>query len=190
MFTLRRKAVQSADRLGAVATRSTRRYASGKTGDEVHHFAGTSKEHGHQHAGPAEESLGTQFYFVLALVPASIALYAASTPSADGTQPAFSRLIESYSAYKKEWAEKAAQTNTLHTQMAEQAAFDRNLFQSTPGSPHYELKFPEIFNTGSPYNGVAGHRARNMDEVVAHYHKLNADAEIKKLKALEQERSS
>lgn len=57
MFALRRKAVKSADRIGAFAGRSTRRYAT-KNGDEVHHFAGTSTEHGHHHAGPKDESLG------------------------------------------------------------------------------------------------------------------------------------
>jgi hypothetical protein len=61
MFALRRKAVQTAERLPAATTRATRQYSTaqhGKTGDEVHHFAGSSTEHGHQHAGPANESLG------------------------------------------------------------------------------------------------------------------------------------
>lgn len=42
-----------------------------------------------------------------------------------------------------------------------------------------------IFNTGSPYNVSAGQGPRNMESVVAHYEKLNADAEEKKVKALE-----
>lgn len=41
-----------------------------------------------------------------------------------------------------------------------------------------------IFNTGSPYNVVAGHRSRNMDELVAHYEKKNTENEERKLKAL------
>jgi hypothetical protein len=45
-----------------------------------------------------------------------------------------------------------------------------------------------IFNTGSPYNVSAGQGARDMDAVVAHYEKLNADAEEKKLKALEEKK--
>jgi hypothetical protein len=59
MLAIRQKAFQSAGRLGAA--RVTCRYASGhhgKEGDEVHHFAGSSKEHGEHHAGPAEESFG------------------------------------------------------------------------------------------------------------------------------------
>jgi hypothetical protein len=87
----------------------------------------------------------------------------------------------------------------LHIAMVEQAAFDRNLFQSTPGSKHVELRFPEydgpitrcaqtnkrrIFNTGSPWNVVAGQGPRNMDQLVAHYDKLNADEEARKAEAL------
>lgn len=41
-----------------------------------------------------------------------------------------------------------------------------------------------IFNTGSPFNVVAGQGPRNMDQLVAHYDKLNADEEVKKVAAL------
>lgn len=61
MNALRQRAVQSAGRVGA---RRTARYSTaqhGKTGDEVHHFAGSSTEHGHHHAGPKDESLGVCF---------------------------------------------------------------------------------------------------------------------------------
>lgn len=90
--------------------------------------------------------------------------------------------------------------------MIEQAAFDRNLFQSDKGSAHVNLRFPEfvlpsvvckddsltrsrIFNTGSPYNVSAGQGPRNMDAVVAHYEKQNAEAEEKKIKALEERKN-
>ncbi len=41
-----------------------------------------------------------------------------------------------------------------------------------------------IFNSGSPYNVSAGQGPRNMDQLVAHYEKKNADAEEQKIKAL------
>ncbi len=41
-----------------------------------------------------------------------------------------------------------------------------------------------IFNTGSPYNVSAGQGGANLEKLVAHYEKLNADAEEIKLKAL------
>jgi hypothetical protein len=46
-----------------------------------------------------------------------------------------------------------------------------------------------IFNSGSPYNVSAGQGPRNMDVVVAHYEKLNADAEEKKANALADKKS-
>ncbi|KAH8751776.1 NADH-ubiquinone oxidoreductase 17.8 kDa subunit [Hyaloscypha finlandica] len=187
MFALRRKAVESAGRLPAAACRGTSRYSTaqhGKTGDKVHHFAGESTEHGHHTAGPKAESLGTAFYVVLAAVPLSIGVYAVSRTGADGKMTGLSKVIDSYSHYKEKWAAR----NNLHVAMVEQAAFDRNLFQSTPGSKHVELKFPEIFNTGSPFNVVAGQGARNMDQLVAHYDKLNADEEAKKAAALSREK--
>lgn len=61
MLSLRRKAVQSAERLPTAVRAGRARYSTaqhGKAGDEVHHFAGSSTEHGHHHAGPQEESLG------------------------------------------------------------------------------------------------------------------------------------
>lgn len=132
---------------------------------------------------------------MLAALPISLGVYAVSRTGADGKMTGFSKVIDSYSYYKQKWASR----NTLHTAMIEQAAFDRNLFQSTKGSAHIDLKFPEyvvpatglvfsnncrIFNTGSPFNVVAGQGPRNMDQLVAHYDKLNADEEAKKVAAL------
>jgi hypothetical protein len=41
-----------------------------------------------------------------------------------------------------------------------------------------------VFNTGSPYNVSAGQGGINLEKVVAHYHKINSDAEEKKAAAL------
>jgi hypothetical protein len=41
-----------------------------------------------------------------------------------------------------------------------------------------------IFNTGSPFNAVAGQGPRNTDELVAHYEKANAEVAEKRAKAL------
>jgi hypothetical protein len=61
MFTVRRKAVQSAGRLPAAARQGISRYSTeqhGKTGHDAHHSAGSSTGHDHHHAAPVEESLG------------------------------------------------------------------------------------------------------------------------------------
>jgi hypothetical protein len=68
MFALRRKAVQTAGRLPAATSTVSRLYSTGqhgKTGDEVHHFAGSSQEHGEHHAGPENESLGVSGQTIL-----------------------------------------------------------------------------------------------------------------------------
>lgn len=39
-----------------------------------------------------------------------------------------------------------------------------------------------IFNTGSPYNVVAGHGARNMDKVVEHYKQKYAEEDARRTK--------
>jgi hypothetical protein len=41
-----------------------------------------------------------------------------------------------------------------------------------------------IFNTGSPFNVVAGQGSRNINQLVAHYEKLNANEEEKKAQSL------
>jgi hypothetical protein len=80
-----------------------------------------------------------QLYVVLAAVPFSIAVYTAAQKSSDGKVPGLSTLIDKYSNCKEKWTAR----NALHTAMIEQAAFDRNLYQSSPGTKHVDLKFPE-----------------------------------------------
>ncbi|KAI9819572.1 MAG: hypothetical protein M1827_007022 [Pycnora praestabilis] len=130
---------------------------------------------------PQNESLGKGFYITLSLLPLSFAIYkfsrSADGSSADAAQPLFTRVINSYSGYKDKWAAR----NTLHTDMIEQAAFDRNLFQNSRGSGTVDLRFPEIFNTGCPYNVPAGHGGANLDRLIAHYEKKNAEAEEAKI---------
>lgn len=41
-----------------------------------------------------------------------------------------------------------------------------------------------VFNVGSPYNNIAGHRARTLEEVVAVYEKQRADEQERTLKVM------
>ncbi|KAL9119149.1 MAG: hypothetical protein Q9187_004298 [Circinaria calcarea] len=134
------------------------------------------------HPEPVNESLGRGFYITLAAIPLSFAFYkfSRSTEATTGDSALFTRLIRKYTSYKLTWTER----NTLHTDMIEQAAHDRNLFQSSPGSKMIDLKFPEIFNTGSPYNVQAGQSA-NLDALIAHYEKQNAERQAQQMKKLE-----
>ncbi|KAH8820333.1 NADH-ubiquinone oxidoreductase 17.8 kDa subunit [Xylogone sp. PMI_703] len=172
MLAARRKTVQSADKAAAAITRkclTPKRFASSAHGHESHH-----------HSGPKDESLGTTFWFAIGLIPATVVVYTASRPSKDGSQPALSRFIDGYSSWKDQWTSR----NTLHTNMIEQAAHDRILINSSPGSPTVNLKFPEVFNTGSPHNVVAGQGPRSMDSLIAHYRKRNAEEDERTLKTL------
>ncbi|MCJ1246149.1 hypothetical protein MMC30_003354 [Trapelia coarctata] len=134
--------------------------------------------HSSHHPEPVNESFGRGFYITLAFLPLSFALYKFSRSTNDSKEPAaqplFTRMLQSYSEYKGRWTER----NTLHTRMVEQAANDRNLFQSTPGTRMIDLKFPEVFNSGSPYNVQAGQTA-NLDALFAHYEKKNREDEEK-----------
>ena len=80
------------------------------------------------------------FWVTLAAVPVAFALYKVSLSSEDPAhQPWLTRVINSYDNWQKQYEER----NTLHTKMVEQAAFDRNLFQSAQGSRMIDLRFPE-----------------------------------------------
>ncbi|KZF23798.1 hypothetical protein L228DRAFT_246645 [Xylona heveae TC161] len=175
-----RLAAQSSRRLPC---QLQQRYASSAS-----HGHGEHGEHGHGHPAPVNEPLGKSFYFTIAAVPLSYLLYVLSRGAQeDGktgqqTKPLFTRVIDSYSDYKERWVTR----NTLHTNMMEQAAFDRNLFQSAPKSKAVDLRFPEVFNTGSPYNVPAGNGGGNIDELIAHYEKKNYEDNERKLRALQE----
>lgn len=51
------------------------------------------------------------------------------------------------------------------------------------------LIWDRIFNTGSPWNVSAGQGPRSMEVLVAHYEKLNADEEERKVEALAAKKS-
>ena len=59
--------------------------------------------------------------------------------SSDNETPFLTRLIERWSDMGQQWTDR----NALHTRMIEQAAHDRNLFQSARPSPTVDLRFPE-----------------------------------------------
>ncbi|OBT71860.1 hypothetical protein VF21_09081 [Pseudogymnoascus sp. 05NY08] len=167
MFVLRRQAVQSAR--GIRTARSTAQFSSSTSR--------TAHEAGHGHAAPKDEPLGLSVYMTLAAIPAVYIVYSLAQPSADGKKPALERLINSYSHLQDTFAAR----NKLHTAAIEQAAFDRNLFQSDRKTEHVNLRFPETFNTGSPHNVIAGQGPRDIEKLVAHYEQLNNAAEEKKV---------
>lgn len=83
--------------------------------------------------------MGGGFWIAISVIPLSYSVYALSRPTADGEARQFTKLIDSFTTKREEWERR----NTLHTAMIEQAAFDRNLFQSDAGSQQIPMKFPE-----------------------------------------------
>ncbi|KAH8885130.1 hypothetical protein GQ53DRAFT_369406 [Thozetella sp. PMI_491] len=106
-------------------------------------------------------------------------VYSISQPSADGEAKGFTRLLTRWGDNNAEWE----RINSLHTAAIEQAAHDKHLLYYTQGVRHVDLKYPEVFQTGSPINVPAGHYA-NLDKVVAHYQQLHLAEEEQKAKKL------
>ncbi|KAL8397646.1 hypothetical protein RB594_004382 [Gaeumannomyces avenae] len=165
MLSLRRGGASLARQSRALSLRQSRSYASGG--------------HGHGHSHQVEESMGMAFYATFGAVPVSAALYYACQPGADGQPSSLTQAIDRLSDFRNDWETR----NNWHTQAIEQAAHDKNLFYNVQRNTHVELKFPEIFQTGSPYNVPAGHYG-NMDKVVAHYKQQHLEEEERKAKKL------
>ncbi|KAL8943539.1 MAG: hypothetical protein Q9216_000997 [Gyalolechia sp. 2 TL-2023] len=150
------------------------------TADTGHHASAGKHEPTHHgdHPEPANESLGRGFYLVIAALPLSFAVYQFSRSSdvsgAESSRPWLTRMLQRYDQWSNNWAAR----NALHTKAVEQAAHDRNLFHNSQPSPLVDLRFPEIFNTGSPRNIPAGHGA-DLSELIAHYHRKNAEQDAK-----------
>ncbi|TLD22765.1 hypothetical protein PspLS_07673 [Pyricularia sp. CBS 133598] len=149
----------------ALRARQTRSYAS----DHTHH------------TGPAsvEEGMGTFFYVLFGAVPVSTGLYYATRPGPNGEPSTITTAIDRWSDLQNTWEER----NSRHTDLIEQAAHDKNLFYNTERNTHVELKYPEVFQQGSPYSVPAGHYV-NLDKVVDHYRQKHVNEEEAKASKL------
>ncbi|KAK4507224.1 hypothetical protein PRZ48_000959 [Zasmidium cellare] len=160
------------------------RKAASEVDDEDDDESPTKKAKG-EVKNEAEESEGDQysgFYIAIAAIPASFALYKFSRQGTD-EQPYFTRLIrDTYNGYKDKWTER----NASHTRAMEQAAADRVIFlnESNNTLRRVDIRFPEAFNTGSPFNVPAGHGSANLDHLIAKYEKEAYEENERKLKQL------
>ncbi|KAJ9130245.1 hypothetical protein NKR23_g12284 [Pleurostoma richardsiae] len=173
MLALRQRAACIARNSRPASLRS-RRYASG------------SHSHGeHSHHTPAvEEPLGAAFYVALAAIPTSIFVYSISRPAKDGELTSFTKFFNSFESLSKTWEER----NIVRTAIFEQAAHDKHLLYNAGRNKHVELTYPEVFQTGSPYNVPAGHYI-NLEKVVDHYRQQHLDEETRKSQALTERRT-
>ncbi|KAF2465032.1 uncharacterized protein BDR25DRAFT_306888 [Lindgomyces ingoldianus] len=167
MQSLRRTAVSTARKSRINLTRQPRRYAH----DEHTHAAG--------HA-PVNESFGWGFWGTVALVPTLGALYQVSRPDPDSdSPPLLTRMIAEYHSHQEEWAAK----NDLHVRLLEQAGSDRVLFANSKPQEFIDLRSPDVFNVGSPYNVPAGSQA-NISHAIEKYRKDAFEDNERKLQAL------
>ncbi|KAF2874892.1 hypothetical protein BDV95DRAFT_626492 [Massariosphaeria phaeospora] len=165
MQAFRRTALSAARQGRTPLTRQSRRYAH--------------DEHAHGHSsGPVNESMGSGFWITLGVFPTGYALYWLSRQDPDSPS-IITRIIDRYT----EEQEKLIYRNDVHVKMIEQAGQDRVLFNNTKPDGHFEMRFPEMMNVGSPYNVVAGQQV-NMDKVIAKFKKEAYEDNERKLEAL------
>ncbi|KAI0203740.1 hypothetical protein F4808DRAFT_415608 [Astrocystis sublimbata] len=165
MQAFRTRAAGVARRARATAPRTSRSYAS--------------ESHGHHHEAPqVSEGLGTAFYVFASALPLSVVGYQISRPGADGEPSSISQWLQQFDYFKDNETR-----NSIRTELFEQAAHDKHLLLNAGKSTHVELKMPELFNSGSPWNVPAGHSA-NLDHITEHYRKQAAVEEERKAKKL------
>ncbi|KAK5062478.1 hypothetical protein LTR84_004550 [Exophiala bonariae] len=157
--------------------RQTRRYDS-------HHAP-----HGHEEAhhgesafhvahGPANESFGRGFYISLASIPLFAAIYVVATNPNDNF---VYRLVKRYEIGQ----EVEERKNLIHQRLMEQAAADRQLFASTPrDSSSPPIRYPEVFNHGSPWNVAAGQGGADLNALTKFYHEKAQAQEEERLSRL------
>lgn len=79
-------------------------------------------------------------YVALGTIGLSMAGYSVSRPGKDGEPSSMSKWIDSYRVNSQQsWEER----NTMRTNIKEQAAADKHLFQTVQKSKAFELRMPE-----------------------------------------------
>ncbi|KAK5117653.1 hypothetical protein LTR62_005076 [Meristemomyces frigidus] len=178
MQPLQRTALRNAPRLRPQIQKQPRRFAGDSQGAKPENL----KPEGGMNQHPTTESFGPTFYIALASLPLSVALYQ-FTRQGTNEQPWATRyIIDKYAEYKETFQRR----NDFHTQAVEQAASDRLIFlnESQQGPRVVDLRFPEAFNIGSPWNVPAGQGGANIEHVIAKYRQEAYEENEKKLQQI------
>lgn len=136
---------------------------------------GSSHGHDHHHDHGVEEKLGFAFYVTVGTVAGSIFVYSISRTGKNGEESSIHKYLNKLADYKDDWETR----NHLVTAAMEQAAHDKHLLFNAPRTRTIELKYPEVFQHGSPFNVPAGHHV-NIDKVIAHYQQKHLKEEERK----------
>ncbi|KAM3531138.1 hypothetical protein NHJ13051_000817 [Beauveria bassiana] len=132
----------------------------------------------HKPAAPVNESFGKGSIAAVGTFFAAVAVF--SMKPAEGEQSVVSSMINKYRSRAEDWAE----INALHTKAAEQAGYDRNLFENASNKHRYvNVSYPEAFQSHAPRNIQAGQLV-SLDHVVEHYKNEHLKDEERKAKKL------
>ncbi|ORY65928.1 uncharacterized protein BCR38DRAFT_317382, partial [Pseudomassariella vexata] len=171
--------MQALRQRAACAARRVRPTTSVKNPRTVRTYVSESHDHHHHEAPKVEEKLGTAFYVFAGAVPAAILGYSISRPGANGEPSSLANFMRGFDYFAEDEAR-----NTIRTQMLEQAAHDKHLFNyAGQNSAYIDLKTPELIGQGSPWAVPAGH-VPNLDHVTEHYRKQFHAEEERKMKKL------
>ncbi|TKA82747.1 hypothetical protein B0A55_01113 [Friedmanniomyces simplex] len=181
MQPLQRTALRSARRLRPqISQKQPRRFET--QGAEPSSF---KAEGGHANY-PKNESFGSGFYITLAAIPLSFALYKFTRQDTTEQPWATRYIVDTYNQYAEQWARR----NDTHTHAIEQAASDKLLFlnEVRNGPKLVDVRFPEQFNAGSPWNVPAGQGSANLDHVIAKFEKENFAENERKMRQLREDK--
>ncbi|KAH8737391.1 hypothetical protein BGZ61DRAFT_525531 [Ilyonectria robusta] len=134
----------------------------------------------HKPAAPVNESFGTGSIITVSVFLSGVGLL--QFVPKEGEKSAILSLIDKYTSRAQDWEE----INTLHTKAAQQASFDRNLFENGSNKHRYvDVAYPEAIQSHAPRNIQAGH-LNNMDWAVEHFRQQHLKDEERKAIALAQ----
>ncbi|PNP42565.1 hypothetical protein TGAM01_v203787 [Trichoderma gamsii] len=158
MFAARQRAVCAARQL----QRTCRTYAS-----EAHGHG-----HGHHSSAPVSESFGKGSVITLGAFLGTILVFQFRPQESE----TWNGVLAKYRSKAEDWEA----INALHTKAAEQAGYDRNLFENASTKRAFvDIAYPEAFTSHAQRNIQAGHLP-NIDHVVEHYRQQHLKVEEKK----------
>ncbi|TGZ83081.1 hypothetical protein EX30DRAFT_304081, partial [Ascodesmis nigricans] len=126
---------------------------------------------------------GKAFFISMAAFIGGFAYIQYDQSSADDDGPWLTRLIKKNHSMEDVWAERSH----ARQKMIAQAAQDRALFHDSPQVFTVPMRYPQIFDMGSPYNNEAGWATGNLEEVRDHFLKQRENYVPKSLRKKQEE---
>ncbi|KAH6898520.1 hypothetical protein B0T10DRAFT_472896 [Thelonectria olida] len=151
---------------------------------QLQRTARTYASEAHAHHKPAEvnESFGFGSKLTVATFFSGVLFYQFFVPG-EGEKSAVHDLINQYTSRAQHWEE----INALHTKAAQQASFDRNLFENGGSAKQrwVDVTYPEAIQSHASRNIPAGH-LNNLDYAVEHFRQQHLQEEERKAAILAQ----